>query len=362
MEIQEQFLTVGRQPAVLYGTPSSGVCLFIHGKCGNKEEAKFYAESLCPKGWQVLGIDLPGHGARTAEAAQFDPWHVVPELRETLREVRARWRHVMLCAHSIGAWFSMLAFAGEQFEHCLFISPIVDMECLIEKMMGWAGVTAAELEARQTIETAFGETLSWPYYEYVRAHPVGALPGSTAILYAGGDHLTARGEIEAFTQKFGCTLAVMEDGEHWFHTDEQLAVLRRWVEEQTEPVETAVVAALIWDGERFLICRRPAHKARGLLWEFVGGKVEPGESGPQALVRECKEELDVTVCVGEPFMEVVHTYPDLTVRLTLYHASIEQGMPRLLEHVDLRWITPAEIDGYEFCPADKEILERIKKL
>lgn len=122
-----------------------------------------------------------------------------------------------------------------------------------------------------------------------------------------------------------------------------------------------VVAALIWDGDRFLICRRPAHKARGLLWEFVGGKVEPGETKQAALVRECREELAVELAVGEVFMDVVHAYPDLTVHLTLFHASIAAGTPRLLEHCDLRWITPAEIPEYEFCPADTVILERIRK-
>ena len=120
-----------------------------------------------------------------------------------------------------------------------------------------------------------------------------------------------------------------------------------------------VVAALIWDEGRFMICQRPAHKARGLLWEFVGGKVEPGETKAQALVRECREELDVALEVGDVFMELTHAYPDMTVQLTLFNAVIREGEPKLLEHKDLRWITPAEIGQYAFCPADKEILERI---
>lgn len=125
---------------------------------------------------------------------------------------------------------------------------------------------------------------------------------------------------------------------------------------------TEVVAALIWRGERFLACQRPAHKARGLLWEFVGGKVEPGERREEALIRECREELGVTVEVGEMFMEVDHVYPDLTVHLTLFHASIPKGEPQKLEHNDLRWLTVEEIDQYEFCPADIEILERLKQV
>ncbi len=124
---------------------------------------------------------------------------------------------------------------------------------------------------------------------------------------------------------------------------------------------TEVVAALIWDGDRFMACQRPAHKARGLLWEFVGGKVEPGETKEEALVRECREELGVTIAVGNVFMEVEHVYPDLTVHLTLFHARIMEGVPQKLEHNDIQWITTEEIDQFAFCPADEEILKKLKQ-
>ncbi len=120
-----------------------------------------------------------------------------------------------------------------------------------------------------------------------------------------------------------------------------------------------VVAALIWDKDKFLICQRPANKKRGLLWEFVGGKVELGETKAQALIRECREELAITVEPREVFMEVMHEYPDITVHLTLFNCTILQGQPRLLEHHDMKWITSAEIHNYEFCPADVEILKKI---
>ena len=120
-----------------------------------------------------------------------------------------------------------------------------------------------------------------------------------------------------------------------------------------------VVAALIWDKGRFMICQRPAHKARGLLWEFVGGKVEAGETKAQALIRECREELAVTVAVGDVFMEVIHEYPDITVHLTLFNATLADGVPQKLEHNDIQWIAPDEIPNYAFCPADEEILRRI---
>ena len=124
---------------------------------------------------------------------------------------------------------------------------------------------------------------------------------------------------------------------------------------------TEVVAALIWEGEKFMICQRPAHKARGLLWEFVGGKVEKGETKEQALIRECREELAVTVAPRDIFMDVVHEYPDLTVHLTLFNASIAEGTPKMLEHNDIQWITVGEIDNYTFCPADETILARLKE-
>lgn len=122
-----------------------------------------------------------------------------------------------------------------------------------------------------------------------------------------------------------------------------------------------VVAALIWKEDKFLICQRPNDKARALLWEFVGGKVERGESKEEALIRECQEELDVTLNVGEEFMSVTHEYPDVTVHLTLFNATIASGIPKKLEHNDIKWITREEISNYDFCPADVEILERISK-
>ena len=110
-----------------------------------------------------------------------------------------------------------------------------------------------------------------------------------------------------------------------------------------------------------MICQRPAHKARALLWEFVGGKVEPGETKEQALIRECQEELAITLSVGDTFMDVVHEYPDIVVHLTLFNATISEGVPQRLEHNDIKWITPAEIPHYNFCPADVEITEKILK-
>ena len=122
-----------------------------------------------------------------------------------------------------------------------------------------------------------------------------------------------------------------------------------------------VVAALIWDKDKFMICQRPAHKSRGLLWEFVGGKVEPGETKEQALIRECQEELAITLSVDDVFMDVIHEYPDITVHLTLFNATIAEGVPQKLEHNAIAWIKSSEIPLYDFCPADTEILTTITK-
>ena len=123
-----------------------------------------------------------------------------------------------------------------------------------------------------------------------------------------------------------------------------------------------VVAALIWDRDKFLICQRPVNKARALLWEFVGGKVEQGETKEQALIRECKEELAIDLSVGDVFMDVTHEYPDITVHLTLFNATVAEGEPQKLEHNDIQWITPCDIPNYEFCPADEKMLENISEI
>lgn len=133
------------------------------------------------------------------------------------------------------------------------------------------------------------------------------------------------------------------------------------IEKEGMTMAVEVVAALIWQNERFLICQRPANKARGLLWEFVGGKVEAGETKQKALQRECLEELGIVISVGDVFMEVTHEYPDMIVNLTLFHATIVNGEPKKWEHNDLQWITTKEIPNYTFCPADVEILEALQR-
>ena len=232
--MKEKHILVQEIPAVLYGDSSESLFLYIHGKMGCKEEAARFAEIVCPKGYQVLSIDLPGHGERTVEMERFVPWEVVPELQAVYGSAQQRWEKISLYANSIGAYFSLLAFREAKLEKSLFVSPILDMEKLIRDMMGWAGVTQERLKEAGEIPTAFGEILSWKYLTYAAEHRITKWDCPTEILYAGQDHLTARKTVDDFAQRFGCMVTVMENGEHWFHTEEQLAVLDAWLHKEME--------------------------------------------------------------------------------------------------------------------------------
>lgn len=215
-------------PAILCGEPSKKVYFFVHGKCGYKEEAEAFAAIACPAGTQVLAVDLPEHGARKEMKDAFNPWTVIPELRSVMTYIRARWDIVSLRTNSIGAYFSMLAFGDAELQRALFVSPVVDMEKLICSMMTWAGVTENELREKDEIPTDFGETLSWRYLCWVRQYPIESWRSPTAILYAGQDNLTSRDTVDLFAAKHHATLTVMKNGEHWFHTPEQLQALAAW--------------------------------------------------------------------------------------------------------------------------------------
>lgn len=191
------------------------VLIYIHGKGGNAGEAEHY-KSLC-SGYDVLGMD---YCAQT-------PWEAKEEFPGLYKSLCGEYDAVTLVANSIGAFFAMNALQDEKIQKALFISPIVNMEKLIGDMMTWAKVTEGELREKKEIPTQFGETLSWEYLCYVREHPITwNIP--TSILFGAKDHLTAYDTVSAFASKIGAELTVMEDGEHWFHTDAQMAFLDKW--------------------------------------------------------------------------------------------------------------------------------------
>lgn len=222
---------LGTVPAVLYGEPADQGYLFLHGQMGCKEEAEAFARAACPKGYQVLSIDLPAHGARQNRGEELLPWTAVPDIQTALAWARDRWKTISLRANSIGAYFAMLAFDAP--DRALLVSPILDMEGLILTMMDWAGVTEHRLQEQGEIATQFGQTLSWKYLCWVREHPVCRWTCPVRILYGSGDNMTPRRTVEAFARRHDAALTVMEGGEHWFHTPQQLEVLRKWEERET---------------------------------------------------------------------------------------------------------------------------------
>lgn len=218
-------------PAVLYGNAEEKAYLFVHGQCGRKEEGLAFAEIACPAGYQVLAVDLPEHGERQGEKDRFNPWTAVPELKAVFAYMKSRWSKIGVRANSIGAHFSMLALGGEFLCKALFVSPIVDMERLIANMIRWAGVSEPELQSKGEITTDSGQALSWDYLTWEREHPIRNWNCPTAILYAGQDNMTSRQTVERFVTVHDAALTVMKNGEHWFHTPEQLAVLKAWEQE-----------------------------------------------------------------------------------------------------------------------------------
>lgn len=193
--------------------------IYIHGQGGNAAESEHYI-SLFPDS-EVIGFDYHSQ----------NPWDACREFSEYLSEMQTRYDHIRIIANSIGAYFTLHAFNSTcdiKIDEAFFISPIVDMEKLISDMMMWAGVTEAKLEEKGTIETSFGETLSWDYLSWVRTHPVSwSIP--TAILYGSTDHLQSIDTISEFAEKISARLTVMEGGEHWFHTEEQMQFLDAWI-------------------------------------------------------------------------------------------------------------------------------------
>jgi len=221
------FLSVEGVPAILLGDTSDKVYIFVHGQGGCKEEAENFAVIGVPRGWQVLAVDLPEHGGRD-DGKRLLPWVVVPELRGILHYAQAHWGRIAVRATSIGAWFSMLAYADGSIEKCLFVSPVLDMENLIEHMMRSAHVTAERLQREKEISTDFGEDLSWGYLAYVRQHPICSWGIETEILRGERDDMASACVAQAFAERFGCGLTCMKGGEHWFHTIEQLQYMAEW--------------------------------------------------------------------------------------------------------------------------------------
>jgi len=224
-------IRIDKIPSLIWGERSDKVFIAVHGKMSCKENFPVLAGVAGRRGYQVLSFDLPEHGERKSKAYACTPWNGVHDLQRILQYANRRWAEVSLYAESLGAYFSLLACPDESLRQCLFLSPVLDMERLIRKMMRMAGVTENALQAKKEIPTDFGETLSWDYYDYVRQHPIRRWDIPTAILSADHDELIDRDIVEDFANCFGCRLTIAENAEHWFHTPEQLKTLSGWLEQ-----------------------------------------------------------------------------------------------------------------------------------
>ena len=228
----KQRIGLGHIPAVIWGEPSDRLYVFVHGKMGSKESAESFARIAVREGYQTLSFDLAQHGERK-DSALLDVFSGIRDLNTVADYAFSHWGHVSLYACSLGAYFSLQAYADRHFEKALFQSPIVDMAYLVAQMMQWFSVTPDELKAKGVIDTPI-DPLRWDYCQYIQAHPVVKWPFPTAILYAGKDYMQSREVMEAFSQRFHCHLTVSEDSEHPFMAEGDAEKVEAWLTENIQ--------------------------------------------------------------------------------------------------------------------------------
>lgn len=229
MSIKKEKIQIGNIPALLYGTDSEKLYIFVHGKQSYKEEADNFAAIAVESGYQVISFDLPQHGERKNEKYTCNIQNGIKDLNEIYSFVQNKYKNFSLYACSLGVYFSLLAYKNVKFDKCLFVSPVLDMKRLIQNMMKWANVSEEELKEKGEIPTSFGETLSWNYYKFVCSNPIQKWDNNTFILYGENDNLTEKDVVDTFAKKYNCNLEVMKNGEHYFGTKEQSEYLNNWL-------------------------------------------------------------------------------------------------------------------------------------
>ncbi|TQR40547.1 alpha/beta hydrolase [Paenibacillus popilliae] len=224
-------LKIENIPAILWGDKSDKLFVVVHGNLSNKEDDSIivFAEEASALGYQVLSFDLPQHGDRKDEPYLCNVQNCVQDLDTIMTYSKSLSNHISLFACSMGAYFSLLAYSHEPLKQCLFLSPVVNMERIINNMMTWFNVSESRLKIEKEIATPIGQTLYWDYYCYVKEHPIVAWNIPTSILYGSEDNLCEFDVVSEFNKRFNCNLQVMENGEHYFHTEEQLQVFRQWL-------------------------------------------------------------------------------------------------------------------------------------
>lgn len=227
--MEKQLLKIEKIPAIIYGVKSDKIYIYVHGKHSKKEEAENFASIAIPNGYQVISFDLPEHGDRVEEQYECTVQNAVADLKTIYTSLKTEYTHFSLFANSLGAYFSLIAYQDIHFDNTLFLSPILNMERIIQNIMKWSNVTVELLEEKKNVDTAFGEKLSWSYYQYVKNHPVTKWHNQIYILYGENDNLTERFILNSFSEKFNCNVDIMNNGEHYFHTQEQLCYLENWI-------------------------------------------------------------------------------------------------------------------------------------
>lgn len=225
-------LEINHIPAIIWGDTSDKLFVAVHGDQSNKADIQIelFAKQAVQKGYQVLSFDLPEHGDRKEEGTLCKVQNCVEELHIIMEYAKKNWSHISLFANSMGTYFALLAYRENVLDKCLLLSPLVDMERMITNMMTWFTVSEARLQEEKEIATPIGKTLYWDYYTYVKEHPVDKWDVPTSILYGMEDDECEYDTITSFVELFGADLEVMEGGEHYFHTKEQLAYFQLWLE------------------------------------------------------------------------------------------------------------------------------------
>lgn len=219
-------------PAILWGENSNKIFIAIHGNMSNKEDdvIKILASKVVDKGYQVISFDLPEHGERKEEKTPCKVQNCVQELTLVINYVKEKYNNISLFACSMGAYFSLLSYKNEDIKQSLFLSPVVNMKIVIDNMMKYFNVDEDSLEKEKVIETPINQKLYWDYYCYVKKHPIDTWNSPTSILYGSKDDVSDREIVIDFSKRFNCNLTIMNDGEHYFHTKEQLKFFELWIE------------------------------------------------------------------------------------------------------------------------------------
>lgn len=226
-------IKINNIPSIIWGEKSSKVFIAIHGNMSNKEDKviEILANKVTNKGYQLISFDLPEHGERKIDTNYLcKVQNCVNDLKQIIEYAKVNYNEINIWACSIGAYFSLLAYKDEDLKQCLFLSPVVNMKIIIENMMLWSNTTEKELNEKQEIKTDFGQTLYWDYYLYVKENPITNWNKKTYILYGNKDNMQNESIIKDFSNEFNCDLTILKNGEHYFHTEEQLKFYNDWLD------------------------------------------------------------------------------------------------------------------------------------